>query len=64
MFECYHCGCLSVIWDCDYDFEDFFYEGEGIVQTFHCTACGAQIEYMIPFDTEEDSKGDADVDKV
>lgn len=31
MFECFHCLHKSVVWDCDYDFEDFGYDGEGIV---------------------------------
>lgn len=31
VFECFHCGSRSVIWDCDYDFADFGYDGEGIV---------------------------------
>lgn len=29
MYECFHCGMKSVIWDCDYDFADFGYEGSG-----------------------------------
>ena len=52
MFECAHCGARAVIWDCDYDFDDFGYDGEGIVQMFHCCHCGAEIEYDIHF-TEE-----------
>lgn len=60
MFECYHCGCQSVIWDCDYDFADFCYEGDGIVQIFHCAECGAEIEYMIPFRREEEGVVDGD----
>lgn len=27
VFECFHCGQRAVIWDCDYDYEDFGYEG-------------------------------------
>lgn len=54
MFECFHCGNKSVIWDCDYDYEDFGLEGEGIVQCLHCTECGAQIEYYIPLDKENE----------
>ena len=56
MYECFHCGKRAVIWQCDYDFEDFGYEGEGIVQTYHCTHCGADIEYNIPISdtTDED----------
>jgi transcription elongation factor Elf1 len=48
MYECFHCGARAVIWDCDYDFEDFGYEGEGIVHILHCSNCGAEIEYDIP----------------
>lgn len=48
MYECLHCLQRSVIWDCDYDFADLGYEGEGIVQMCHCTSCGAEIEYRVP----------------
>ena len=48
MYECFHCLSKSVIWDCDYTFEDFGYEGEGLVQICHCVNCGAEIEYRIP----------------
>lgn len=54
MYECFNCGCRSVIWDCDYDFADFGYEGEGIVQTLHCENGGARIEYSIRFDEENE----------
>lgn len=47
MYECFHCCTKSVIWDNDFDFEDFGYEGEGIVHICHCTNCGAEIEYRI-----------------
>ena len=54
MYECFHCGHRAVIWDCDYDFEDFGYDGEGIVQMCHCANCGAEIEYRISTDGERD----------
>ena len=44
MYECFHCGKKAVIWDCDFDFSDFGYDGEGIVHCCHCTECGAEIE--------------------
>ena len=47
MYECFHCGAKAVIWDCDYDFNDFGYDGEGIVHICHCANCGAEIEYRI-----------------
>ena len=53
MFECFHCLARAVIWDCDYNFEDFGYEGEGIVQICHCTNCGAEIEYRIEIPERE-----------
>lgn len=58
MYECFHCGHRAVIWDCDYDFEDMGLYGAGIVHVLHCEACGAEIEYRIPMD-EEDEDGDA-----
>ena len=47
MFECFHCLQRAVVWDSDFNFEDFGYEGDGIVQICHCTNCGAEIEYRI-----------------
>ena len=38
MYECFHCGTKSVIWDSDFDFEDYGYEGKGIT-----TAATARI---------------------
>ena len=58
MYECFHCLCKSVIWDNDFDFEDFGYEGCGLVHICHCTNCGAEIEYRVeyPQETEETEK--------
>ena len=56
MYECFHCCTRGVIWDCDYDFEDFGYDGEGIVQMCHCVNCGAEIEYRIYFDRDKDGE--------
>lgn len=47
MHECFYCGQRSVIWDADFDFEDYGYEGDGIVSTFHCQNCGAEYEQII-----------------
>lgn len=52
MFECFHCGNRSVIWDSDYDAEDMGYEWKGIVQMLHCTRCGAVIQYWIGEDDD------------
>lgn len=47
MYECFYCGSRSVVWELDFSFEDFGYEGEGIVHVLHCCNCGAEIEYKI-----------------
>ena len=55
MYECFHYGHKGVIWDCDFTFEDFGYEGEGLVHICHCAHCGADIEYRIPIPDEEET---------
>ena len=54
MYECFHCLHRAVIWDCDFSFEDYGYEGEGLIHECHCTHCGAQITYCIREDEEEE----------
>lgn len=58
MYECFHCGNRSVVWDSDFDFSDYGWDGEGIVHVCHCTNCGAEIEYRIPFPVEEKEEMD------
>ena len=55
MYECFHCGMKSVVWDCDYDFADFGYEGKVLYIFCHCENCGADIEYRIPIREEDES---------
>ena len=55
MYECFHCGSRAVIWDADFDFEDFGYDSAGIVHVCHCGNCGAEIEYRIK--VEDDDEG-------
>ena len=64
MYQCFNCLSNSVIWDCDYDFEDFGYEGEGIVHICHCTNCGAEIEYRVPINQEEEENVSTSKTKV
>lgn len=47
MKECFNCGKRAVRWEADFDFEDFGYDGEGVVHICHCDNCGADIEYRI-----------------
>lgn len=56
MYECFHCGERTVVWDGDFSFEDYCEEGEGIIHECHCTnpRCGARITYRIPITTVEE----------
>lgn len=54
MYECFHCLQKTVAWESDFSFEDLGLEGEGIVHICHCGTCGAEIEYRIPDDVEEE----------
>lgn len=57
MYECFHCGQKSVVWDSDYDFEDYGLDGQGLIHSCHCTNCGAKITYEIPIPEEEINNG-------
>lgn len=56
MYECFHCLARAVIWEADFSFEDYGYEGEGIIQNLHCTNFGAEIQYMIPISRVEEDE--------
>ena len=58
MYECFHCGKRAVIWDCDFSFDEYGDEGDGIYQICHCENCGAEITYRIPFGREDEEQDD------
>ena len=60
MFECFHCGARAVVWDADFDFDDYGIEGTGIIQECHCENCGARITYRITIKGENDDDGGQD----
>lgn len=60
MFECFHCLSRSVVWDADFDFEDYGIPGKGIIHECHCANCGAEITYYIKCDDEEEQKDGAE----
>ena len=55
MYECFHCGERAVIWQNDYDFEDYGIDGDGIIHDLRCSNCGARITYEVP--DEPDGEG-------
>jgi len=46
---CWHCKS-KMIWGCDFSYEDYGLEGEGIVSTFSCSnkECGVTSEVYYP----------------
>lgn len=52
IMNCWFCGTKTV-WQSDFDFEDYGYEGSGIVAVLNCPNCKAHIECMLSCDTED-----------
>jgi hypothetical protein len=53
--NCWHCN-TELIWGADFDYEDYGYEGEGIVSNFSCPNddCGVEsVEVRLRLDDEE-----------
>ncbi|MDO5139389.1 MAG: hypothetical protein Q4D71_13150 [Oscillospiraceae bacterium] len=44
--------------DCDFSFDEYGDEGDGIYQICHCENCGAEITYRIPFGREDEEQDD------
>lgn len=59
MYECFHCGRKSVIWESDDTFEDCGHEGEGIVSHCRCESCGAEIEYRVSVQQQKEYEKNA-----
>lgn len=54
MYECFHCLQKTVVWDSDFDYEDYGYEKPGIIHECHCTNCGAKIIYYVSLEGTEE----------
>lgn len=44
MTNCWFCG-REMIWGCDFSFEDYEMDGEGIVASLSCPNCDATAEF-------------------
>ena len=51
--KCWFCNS-NLIWNNDFNFEDYGVEGEGIVAVLTCSECGAFFEGYLRTDGEED----------
>tara|TARA_R100000655_G_scaffold30189_2_gene60922 strand:- start:1275 stop:1460 length:186 start_codon:yes stop_codon:yes gene_type:complete len=56
--KCWHCG-TKLIWGNDFDFEDYGYDGEGIVSVFSCPneKCNAEVEVRLPANKKKVKNG-------
>ena len=52
MTDCWYCGG-QIVWDSDYNYDEVFGEGEGIVTMLHCPKCGAIVQFSKRDDEEE-----------
>lgn len=50
--RCWYCGG-KLIWQSDYNYDEVYGEGEGIVTCLTCSQCGAEVEYSKREDKEE-----------
>jgi transcription elongation factor Elf1 len=49
---CWFCNG-ELIWGCDFDYEDYGLEGDGIVATLSCKECEAFVEFYSDKKLEE-----------
>ena len=59
---CFCCGHAAVVWDADFDAEDYGYEKPGIVHECHCCYCGAEIIYA-SLEKDNDSETSEELEK-
>ncbi len=50
---CWYCGG-RLIWNSDFNYDEVFGEGGGIVTSLTCTKCGAEVQYSKRDDEEEE----------
>lgn len=52
MSRCWYCDGL-LIWQSDFNYDEVFGEGEGIVTHLTCSECGAEVQYSLRESEEE-----------
>ena len=48
---CPYCG-NNMVWQSDFNYDDVFGEGEGIVSYYQCSNCGCDAEFSLRTDKE------------
>jgi len=52
MNNCWYCGG-KLIWQSDFNYDEVYGEGEGIVSYLNCSECNAMVEYSKREDEDE-----------
>ena len=51
---CFYCGAKnSLIWNSDFNYDEVYGEGDGIVSFLTCSSCGADVQYSVRHDEDE-----------
>jgi DNA-directed RNA polymerase subunit RPC12/RpoP len=53
MSRCWYCGA-ELRWQSDFNYDEVFGEGEGIVTYLTCSECGAEVQYSLRTDDEDE----------
>jgi len=59
--KCWFCNG-EMIWGCDFDYDDYGLEGDGIVATLSCKECEAYAEYYSKPSEEDNGKDNKESD--
>lgn len=46
LMRCWYCGG-RLRWDSDFNYDEIFGEGDGIVSFLTCMNCGAEVQYSL-----------------
>lgn len=52
--RCWYCG-EKMIWDSDFNYDEVYGEGEGIVTFLHCSNCDAECRFSLRDDESEET---------
>lgn len=55
MTNCWYCG-TEMIWQSDFNYDEVYAEGEGIVSFLICPKCGAEAQFSIRDDDPDNPK--------
>lgn len=50
--RCWYCGG-KLVWQSDFNYDEAYGGGEGIVTLLKCSDCGADVEYKLRDDSDE-----------